>query len=50
MSSMFSNMSTNSLIYVKDETIQNWILTSDNARPTSWTTDNYKNIILYKIS
>ena len=37
---MFFNMPTNILIYVKDETIQNWILTSDNNRPTSWTTEN----------
>ena len=40
MSSMFSNMSTNSLIYVKDETTQNWILTSNNDHPDAWTKDN----------
>lgn len=40
MLSMFSNMPTNALIYVKDETTQNLVLTSNNNRPTSWTTDN----------
>ena len=40
MSSMFSNMLANALIYVKDETTQNWILSSGNGHPDAWTTEN----------
>ena len=40
LSSMFSNMPTTALIYVKDTTTQNWILASDNSRPDYWTTEN----------
>lgn len=27
-------------VYVKDATTQNWVLTADNGRPSTWTTDN----------
>lgn len=38
---MFASYNTsNTTIYVKDATVQNWILTSDNDHPSEWTTDN----------
>ena len=28
------------MIYVKDETAQNWVLTATNSHGSNWTTDN----------
>ena len=43
--SMFTNCGANSatgttIVYVKDEVAQNWILTKSNSRPSSWSTAN----------
>ncbi len=40
MSIMFSNMSSNVHIYVKDIMTQNWILTAANGHNKLWTTEN----------
>ena len=40
MSLMFTRMKSDVIVKVKDTDIQNWVLTSDNGRPSSWTTDN----------
>ncbi len=44
MSGMFSNcgrdLSSPTIVYVKDEASQNWVLTANNGHPTTWSTEN----------
>ena len=37
---MLLNISSNTIVKVKDIDMQNWVLTSDNGRPSSWSTEN----------
>ena len=44
MSGMFTNcgrdLSSPTIVYVKDATSQNWVLTANNGHPTTWSTEN----------